>query len=157
VLSLVFHAFTAMFIGSILVVLLVAVASSVLQGSGLKSLVDAGGFLNPFFWIPGIVVGFLIARSVPRRTACWVSVAGVIWLAFGTADSLRHYDPRWHEGCSAGETVVNAFFIGDSAKCAGGESTLAGMFFTLPAVNSVAYAVGAWLSLRFPKKQSKRA
>jgi hypothetical protein len=40
------------------------------------------------------------------------------------------------------------FLVLNARKCGGGGSTLAGIFFTMPAMSSVVYAAGAWVALR---------
>jgi hypothetical protein len=125
----------------------------------LKSGLDWGGFLNPIWWIPGTALGLfvnrLLGRLTPRCVACWIWIVGVVWLTIGVWDSVRGYDARYYQGCSVLQNVINAFFIADSQRCGGGESTLAGLFFTTPAINSIGYAVGAWLALRFGTKRSE--
>ena len=154
------HAFVAMVINSVLIIMAIGIADPFLKGAPrLKSVVDWGGLLNPIWWIPGIALGLfvnrLLNRLIPRRVACWVWIVGVVWLTAGIWDSVRGYDARYYQGCSVLQNVVNAFFIADSQRCGGGESTLAGLFFTTPAINSISYAVGAWLALRLRKKRSE--
>jgi hypothetical protein len=110
---------------------------------------------NPVFWTSGFVLGFLINRGTQTWIAALIWIGGLVWLAFGIWDSVRLYDPRFYQGCSAADNVVNAFFIMSSQRCGGGESTLAGILFTLPAVNSAAYGAGAWLSLRLRSSSAK--
>jgi hypothetical protein len=96
----------------------------------------------------GCSLGFFVNRDLRQIVPCLVWISGLTWLALGIHGSVRDYDPRWYQGCTAAENVVNAFFVDDSSKCGGGESTLATLFFTMPALSSVAYSVGAWIALR---------
>ena len=115
----------------------------------LKAIGEIGEFANPLIWGPGFVLGFLLSYVTRQRAACWVWLCGLVWIAVGILDSVRYYDPRYSQGCSDFENVLNAFFIMNSHRCGGGSSTLAGLLFTLPAVSSVAYAVGAWVAIRY--------
>lgn len=145
------HNCVSMGIGPMVVVLASAIASYVFRNapSSLKSAVEEMGLANPFIWIPAIALGFLVNRRTHMRMACWVWCFGVVWLAVGIWGSIRYYDGGSYGGCSALENVVNAFVVLNARRCGGGESTLQGLFFTMPALSSAAYAVGAWVALRF--------
>jgi hypothetical protein len=115
----------------------------------LKSVADNSGLANPLFWGPGFVLGLLLSYVTRQRAARWVWLCGFTWLAVGVWDSVHHYDSHFYQGCSAFENVVNGFFILNSHRCGGGSSTLEGLFFTMPALNSAAYAVGAWVATKY--------
>ncbi len=142
------HGFAAMIASPVIVVLLVGIAKGILGNSPLKFIVERGGFANPLVWGPGLVLGLVVNRRTRNPLACWVWLIAVAWLAYGILDSLRGYDPRFYQGCSARENVVNAFFVLNAYRCGGGSSTLEGLIFTTPAVCSAAYSVGAWIALR---------
>ena len=142
-----FHTTAAMIVSPIVVVITVLVFQNL--PSHLKSVAETGGVANPIFWSPGFVFGLLLNYVTRHRSACWVWLCGVAWLAAGILDSIRYYDRRFYQGCSSFENVVNAFFVLNSRRCGGGGSTLAGFFFTMPALNSVAYAVGAWVAISY--------
>jgi hypothetical protein len=144
-----------MMVSPFMVGVLIVTADAVFKNSASRRLLDLGGLANPVFWCPGLVLGFLLNRKDSDRSACWVWPIGVAWLAYAIWDSVRGYDPRWYQGCTPWENVVNAFFIADAHKCGGGESSLAGLFFTTPAINSVAYSIGAWLGLLYAKRSNK--
>jgi hypothetical protein len=156
----VLHVFMAMVIGSLIMVAIAIIVAPFLQDAPrLESVVDWGGFLNPIVWLPGILLGFLVNRFlnrlIPGHFACWVWIIGGIWLTAAIGNSVRYYDARYAEGCSIAQRVVNDFLVLNSHRCGGGgESTLAGLFFTMPAVSSIGYAVGAWLAFRFRKARS---
>jgi hypothetical protein len=148
------HVFVAMVIGTFLTVIAAGIADALLQDA---SVVERGGLLNPSVWVPGIVLGILVNRLLncrARYSACWIWIVGVLWLTGGIWDSVRHYDASSAQGCSVLQEVVNAFFILNARRCEGGESTLAGLFFTMPAINSFSYAVGVALLLRLRKQRS---
>lgn len=156
------HTFVAMVIGTLLMIIAAGIAAPFFQDAPprLKSWVEGGGLLNPFVWITGTVLGLLMNRFPNRRArsyaACWVWIVGMVWLSLAIWGSVRSYDARYAQGCSVLQDVVNAFFILNARRCEGGESTLAGLFFTIPAINSIGYAVGARLALRFSKKETIR-
>ncbi len=137
--SFAFHASMAMIAASVLVAALFVAADYALQHASphLKSVIEGGGLLNPLIWIPGITLGFLTNRLIPRGAACWVWIVGALWLASGVWDSIYHNDVRYYQGCSALQNTVNAFFILNARRCGGGESTLSGLVFTTPAISSV--------------------
>jgi hypothetical protein len=149
------HVFVAMVIGSLFIFVAGAIADPLLEHapSRLKSVVECGGLLNPVVWVPGVVLGLFVNRFLNRLTSrrdagCWVWIVGVAWLSLGILGSVRSYEARYAQGCSALQDVFNAFVILNTRRCEGGESTLAGIFFTIPAINSIGYAVGAALALR---------
>jgi hypothetical protein len=150
------HATLALIVSPFIVVMLSTAADTIFKDGVLKRLLDLGGLANPVSWCPGFVLGFLLNRKGSNRSACWVWPIGLAWLAYAIWDSVRSYDARWYQGCTASENVVNAFFILNARKCGGGESTLAGLFFTLPAISSVAYSIGAWIRLLSRKRLGKR-
>jgi hypothetical protein len=154
--SFALHTCLAMILGSILMVITGAIVDYILGNSSpsLKSVVDRAGLLSPFLWVPGIVLGFLLNRRTSMRTACWVWIVGISWLGAGVWDSIHYYDPRYYQGCSILENLVNALFILNARRCGGGDSTLAGLFFTMPAINSATYSVGAWAAIGLKKTRS---
>jgi hypothetical protein len=141
------HTTLALMVSPFIALMLTVAAHAVFKDGVPRRLLDLGGFANPFIWGPGFALGFLFNRIKSKRSACWVWPVGMAWLANGIWDSVRYYDPRWYQGCTASENVVNAFFVLNSSRCGGGESGLAGLFFTFPAVTSLAYSLGAWAGI----------
>ena len=159
--SFLLHTSAAMIVSPIIVVLLVLSANYIFKSLSFqsKAITEIGGVANPLIWGPGFILGFVVNRATLHCAACWVWLCGIGWLAIGILGSVHNYDARFYQGCSALENVVNAFFILNSHRCGGGSSTLAGLFFTVPAMNSVAYAAGTWVAIRYmgpwmePRKQ----
>jgi hypothetical protein len=157
------HVFVAMVIGSLFIFVVWAIAGPLLEDapSRLKSVVEGGGLLNPVVWIPGVVMGLFVNRFLNRLTkrraaGCWVWIVGVVWLSLGILGSVRSYEARSAQGCSILQDVFNAFVILNARRCEGGESTLAGIFFTIPAITSIGYSVGAALALRLRQEGPER-
>jgi hypothetical protein len=153
------HVFVAMVISSLFIVVAGAITGPLLEDapSRLKSVVEGGGLLNPVVWIPGVVLGLFVNRLLNRVTrsraaGCWGWIVGVVWLSLGILGAVRSYEAHYAQGCSVLQGVFNAFVILNARRCEGGESTLAGIFFTIPAINSIGYAVGAALALRLRQK-----
>lgn len=142
------HTLAALPVGGITAVLLVGAIASFLPSRYQNDLLN----WCPIFVI-GLAFGFVANRKSLKNVACWVWLSGVAWLALGIWTSMRSYDPRYYQGCSATENVVNAFFVLNGHKCGGGSSTLAGVFFTIPAFDCIAYSVGAWAALRVARRK----
>lgn len=108
--------------------------------------------LDIFMWCllfaVGSILGFRLNRAFPRREACWVWISGLAWLALGVRESVRFYHPRWAHGCSLTENIISSFLLMDVRKCEGDESALAAVFYTMPALASIAYSLGALIALR---------
>jgi hypothetical protein len=58
---------------------------------GINSVLNAGGAASPFLWWPGLILGLLVNRLVPKSTACWVWRAGMVLMACGLFVSLFSY------------------------------------------------------------------
>jgi hypothetical protein len=119
---------------------------------------------SPFVWWPGFLLGFLVNRKTQNRSACWAWTVATGWLAYGIWDECRIYRfPSWYP--PKGDFVHRAwhmFFSSDSKEWGGGGLLL--FIFTWPALNAIAYSVGAWLalwlgrsSLREPSAERLRA
>jgi hypothetical protein len=151
------NAFAALVVGGITSVMLAGAAENFLENlpPRYQSLARPLNWYGPYVCAVGLCLGFIANRNMLKRVACWVWAVGVAWLAAGIWDSTRGYDPHFSQGCSAAENVVNAFFVLNGRKCGGGGSTLAGVFFTMPALSSGAYAVGAWVAMGLKKRRSE--
>lgn len=102
----------------------------------------------PFVWGPGLILGFLANRRMLQSTACFVWMPGLIWLVLGTFDQTFHR-PNWASWIVA---VKEGMFPVSQNGC-GTTECLGVLVYTMPAVNSVAYSLGAWLALRSTRKK----
>ena len=141
------HASVAMVIGPI-VVFVVGLSAAILfkNSRGINSVLNAGGAANPVLWGPGLILGLLVNRFALKSAACWVWVAGMVWIACGLFTSLYTYHARFAGICSPLDSIRYGFLSYGSSYC-GDHKNL--MFFTVPTFNSIAYSLGAWVALRF--------
>jgi hypothetical protein len=148
--SFLLHASVAMVISPI--VAWVGVLGAVIifnHSHGMNSVLNAGGAANPLLWWPGLILGLLVNRFALKSIACWVWLAGMVWIACGVFASLYTYHARFAGICSPLDSIRNGFFshgFYGSTYC-GDHANL--MLFTVPTFNSIAYSLGAWVALRF--------
>ena len=145
--SYVLHASVAMVIGPIVAFVLCLSALFIFDNSrAINSVLDVGGPANPLLWGPGLILGLLVNRFALKSTACWVWLAGMVWIACGVSASLYTYHARFAGICSPLDSIRNGFFSYVSSYCGDGKN---GMLFTVPTFSSIAYSLGAYASLRF--------
>jgi hypothetical protein len=149
--SFLFYTFAAMIVGPMITGIVIYVLTDVFGTFSLhlKAIGEIGGLANPLCWGPAFALGLALNYIARQRSACWVWLCGFVWAGMGIQDSVRYYNPLYSQGCTNFENIVNAFVTLNSHRCGGGGSTLAGLFFTFPAVSSVAYSVGAWVAIRY--------
>jgi hypothetical protein len=111
----------------------------------INSILNAGGAANPLLWGPGLILGLLVNRFAIKGTACWVWLAGMVWIATGVFTSLYTY-PRFIGICSPLESIRDGFFSNVSSYCGDRENLI---LFTVPTFSSISYSLGAWVVLRF--------
>jgi hypothetical protein len=148
--SFLLHASVAMVISPI-VVFVEGLSAVILfnNSHGINSVLNAGGAANPALWGPGLILGLLVNRFALKSTACWVWLAGMVWMACGLFASLYTHHARFAGVCSPFDSIRYGFFSYPSygwAYCGDHENL---MLFTVPTFNSIAYSLGAWVALRF--------
>jgi hypothetical protein len=145
--SFLLHASVAMVISPIVVFVEILSAVGLFNNShGINSVLNAGGAANPVLWGPGLILGLLVNRFALKSTACWVWLAGMVWMACGLFASLYTYHARFAGICSSLDSIWDGFFSYGSSYC-GDHQNL--MLFTVPTFNSIAYSLGSWVALRF--------
>lgn len=106
--------------------------------------------LSPLTWGPGLILGFVAGPRMLSRTAYWVWLVPVAWLAYGIWDECRAYRfPPWFP--PKGDFIQRAwhiFFLTPTDTKPWGSSPLGLVIFTIPALSSIAYSFGAWAALR---------
>jgi hypothetical protein len=115
----------------------------VLRFVGLGPPPSFNGWYGPLVWWPGLLLGFFVNRRALHRAACFVWLLGLIWLAFGIASAATSWRPA---GMSWMTHVGVELFPLQPGEC-GTAECLRVLFCTWPAVNSVAYSIGAALAL----------
>ena len=146
--SFLLHSSVAMIICPVVVFVSIMTAVALFNNSrGINSVLNAGGALNPLLWGPGLIMGLLVNRFALRRAACWVWLAGMAWMAFGIFAALHYYQERFAGICSPLDSITSGFFfsVPNNPYC-GDAGNL--MHFTLPTLSAIAYALGAWITLR---------
>lgn len=146
--SFLLHASAAMIISPVIVFASILTVVGLFNNSrGINSALNAGDALSPFLWGPGLVMGLLVNRFALRRTACWVWLAGIVWLACGILVALHFYRARFAGICSPLDSITNGFFFSVTRHSVCGDGANL-MRFTLPTLSAVAYSFGAWIALR---------
>jgi hypothetical protein len=100
------------------------------------------GPFNPLLWASSLILGLLINYRTHHRSAYWVAGVGVCYLLAVVFFSVSGFE-RSH--------YTRLLF---STTCKDGEC-LEQMFVTLPFLNSIAYAGGAWFGFRFAQETQK--
>ena len=144
--SFLIHALVAMVISPIVVVVVFLNIVIIFHNSpGIDSALGAEGVASPVLWGPGLMLGLLVNRFALKSTACWVWLAGMVWLAYGIFVWLNGYHARFSGICSPFDSIRGGFFSFSISFCGNGEKVFR---FTVPTFNSIAYSLGAWVALR---------
>ena len=108
--SFLLHASVAMVIGPIIVFVVGQSAVIFFKNShGISSVLNAGRG-KPGAVGPGLILGLLVNRFAPKGTACWVWLAGMVWIACGLIASLYTYHARFAGICSPLDSIRYGFF-----------------------------------------------
>jgi hypothetical protein len=140
------HSVTAM-VGSVVCLFLAdVVLIGTLRTIGLDTVlrhVNFDAWYLPIVWWPGLVLGFFVNRRTLHRTACFVWFPGLLWLGYGIVGAATSWRP---DGMSWMTRVKIDLFSVKPGEC-GMTECLGLLVYTWPAVNSVAYSIGAALGL----------
>jgi hypothetical protein len=145
---LVEHTAIAMAGGVICSMLIGLSFDGILCALGLEGTVRrlASAWYGPAVWWPGLVLGFFVNRRMLHRTAYFVWLPGLLWLAWGILNMATSWVPV---GMSSMKHVrVELFPIthSDYDACAVSEC-LGPLLWIWPAVNAVTYSIGAALGI----------
>jgi hypothetical protein len=107
---------------------------------------------SPAFWGSALLLGFFVDRRMGDRSALWVGPAGLMVLAAIVLISVSGggqpgHELAPHQDYFSLRRVAGDLFGVDPNLC-GGDECLGRLFYTTPALNSVAYSLGAFLGLR---------
>jgi predicted membrane channel-forming protein YqfA (hemolysin III family) len=141
------HSLIAMLGGTFCALLGGALLALLLMVTGMGSLLSRlhlGDWYGPFVWWPGLLWGIFLNRRNRDLAACFTWIPGLLWLAIGILGlSSLHHD--WAQ-------IRVALFPLKQAEN-GMTEGLYEVFHTWPAVNSVAYSIGAVIALFFKPEQ----
>jgi hypothetical protein len=110
---------------------------------GLISRLNFDAWYEPLVWGPGLLFGFFVNRRTLQRAACFVWFSGLLWLAWGILSIASGWRP---DGVSPMTEVRIELFPRKQGEC-GMTECLGLLFYVWPAVNSVAYSIGASIAL----------
>ena len=144
-------AMVATVVCSILGVIFVQVVLTIIGLGGLIRGANLEAWYGPLIWWPGLVLGFFVNRRTLQRAACFVWVPGLLWLAAGILSRATAWRP---EGMSWMTQVRIDLFPLKQGEC-GTTECLYSLFHTWPALNSVAYSIGAALALLTNRDKTK--
>ena len=133
------HSFVATALATLAVIMCDSALAIALRPFLRGPIFDAGSWLGPLVWWPGLLLGFLVNRVTRHRSACFVWIAGLILLAYPALANLAYSNPH------AGSSLMGRLFPRQQADCAASEC-LDVLFNTWPALNSITYSLGACLA-----------
>lgn len=143
-------AMVATVVCSILGVIFVQVVLTIIGLGGLIRGANLEAWYRPLVWWPGLVLGFFVNRRTLHRAACFVWFPGLLWLAHGILNTATGWHP---DGMSWMTKVRIDLFPLKQGEC-GMTECVGEVFYTWPALNSVAYSIGAALALLFNRSKS---
>ena len=140
------HSAIAMLASVVCVILSTIILGVVLRIFGLRSIGGDDSWYGPFVFWPGLLLGFFVNRRTLHRAACFVWLPGLIWLVVGMLERASYAQDSlsWWT-----QVRIELFPVGRS-DC-GSTECLGVAVYTWPAVNSVAYSIGAALVLLFKR------
>jgi hypothetical protein len=148
--GLVAHFLVATIAGTFLCSVSLLFFSVLLSTLGIR--IGRVSFYDPFFWVPALLLGYLVARRLRHRSARLEGVlAGLLLLLLISFDVASMKRAPYYIGLTEGHYWDYEFrdlFLPNDRTCASSER-LGQLLFTWPFVAAVAYSIGAWLSLRF--------
>lgn len=98
--------------------------------------IQLDAWFGPAVWGPALALGFLLRRRFHQREACLVWLVGLAWLLSGL-HSVKSFDHAWSR-------VRADLFPAKDADCSGTECLYV-LVYTMPAICSLAYSIGAYL------------
>jgi hypothetical protein len=107
-------------------------------------------FYNPLFWITAFVLGLLINRRTRHRSAYWcaaITTFCLILVIWSDLSGMR--SSQYAQTATGGHFLRYELSVLFSPECRGSKC-VEQIFVTAPFITSLAYAMGAWLAMRFP-------
>ena len=120
----------------------------------------AGFPYSPASWGSALLFGFLVNRRMGDRSALWVGPVGLMVLAAIVLISVSGGGQPGHEVARHQDYFSLRHVAGDlfgvDPKLCGSDECLGRLFYTTPALNSVAYSIGAYVGLRSRRSERER-
>jgi hypothetical protein len=152
------HFLTATILGTILSFLL-AIGTAVALSPFKIRLPELAPIFDPFVWLAGLILGFLMNRFRRHRSACFVGALGMalFFLLMLWEVSLIKYSPGYSARIGGHYWQYEYdHMLSPHNKNPDGEEYLGKFLFGTPALCSVAYSIGAWLALGYPRAKGPR-
>lgn len=106
----------------------------------------ASAWYGPAIWWPGLALGFFVNRLMPHRTACFVWLPGMLWLAGGILSMATSGHPAAMSSMTHVTVVLFPMTHSDYDACSVSEC-FGPLVWTWPALSAVTYSIGAALEL----------
>jgi hypothetical protein len=148
---LAFHSVIAMPVSVVCVIVGDILIGILMRAIGVGPIRALDAWYGPFVWWPGLVLGFFVNRRTLQRAACFVWLPGLVWLVYGILSTAAGWHP---DGMSWMTRVRTELFPLTHDQC-GMTECLGVLFYTWPALNSVAYSISAALALLFNGNKSE--
>ena len=147
------HFLTATIGGALLSILLSIVTALAVLPFGIR-LPDYTPIFNPFAWLAGLLLGVFMNRSRRHQSACFVGALGVVLLIL-----LMLWNVLVIKHSSGFSSRIGGHYwqyeydhmLSPHNENPDGEEYLGKFLFTTPALTSVAYSIGAWLTIRYSR------
>jgi hypothetical protein len=139
------------FLGKFILHTLIATVGSMILEIVIRIPFGGPVWSSPSGWWPGLILGITIGLVARDTSACWVWISGLVWIAYGTQVASLLF------GASLDSWVTHtkhSFFPTTLRECSSGEC-LGVFFFTMRALNTIVYSVGALLGILLRKAQDR--
>ncbi len=146
--------------GKFIVHLATALVGGMVLGFIFTQMLHPSGTVDPRFdppysamwWGAAFVLGVLANAVMEDKSAQWVWLVRVPWLIFWVSVSVIDYDRLSSYGYSPGQYTWHEYFT--NRDCV--QECLGLLLGTTPALNSIAYSIGAALALKLFKPRISR-
>lgn len=130
------HSLAAMGGGTVLALLAYFPVWFIVSSVAASRATQVGVWYGPVVWGSALVLGFLLRRRLRQREAYLVWLVGLAWLVAGL-HSVKSFDHTWSR-------VQMDLFPAKDSEASGTEGVYV-LFYTCPAMCSLAYSIGAFV------------
>lgn len=113
---------------------------------------------GPMAWGPAVLIGFWINKRMRQRSACWIgALFALVFLSLMAREVSGISRVPYYQQHTKGHYWEFEYeqLIAIKPSC-GGDECLGKLLLTAPAVNGIAYSVGASLALRSRAGQTRK-